>query len=75
MILTEAQVVALEKKRAEQEASGEEIETHHPGFLVAQDTFYVGHLKGVGRIYQQTVIDTYSAVAFAKLYPTKTPIT
>ena len=40
-----------------------------------QDTFYVGTLKGVGRIYQQTFIDTYSKVAFAKLYDRKTPIT
>ncbi len=56
------------------EASGE-IETAHPGYLGSQDTFYVGTLKGVGRIYQQTFVDTYSKVAFAKLYTTKTPIT
>jgi len=42
---------------------------------VAQDTFYVGTLKGVGRIYQQTVFDTCSKVGFAKLYDTKTLIT
>jgi hypothetical protein len=41
----------------------------------AQDTFYVGTLKGVGRVYQQSVIVTYSQVAFAKLYDRKTPIT
>ncbi|MGY5395344.1 IS481 family transposase, partial [Acinetobacter sp. NigerLNRRAM0016] len=52
-----------------------EIETHHPGYLGAQDTFYVGNLKGVGRIYQQTFIDTYSKVVHCKLYTTKTPIT
>jgi hypothetical protein len=40
-----------------------------------EDTFYVGNMKGVGRIYQQTFIDTYSKVAFAKLYDRKTPIT
>lgn len=74
-VLTEAQVVALEKSRDQRDQNGEEIETHHPGFLAAQDTFYVGCLKDVGRIYQQTVIDTYSAVAFAKLHTTKTPIT
>lgn len=70
LILTEAQVVALEKKKEQQEAFGE-IETEHPGYLVAQDTYYVGNIKGVGRIYQQTVIDTYSKVAFAKLYDRK----
>jgi len=74
LILTEAQVAALEKKRLDDEACGE-IETAHPGYLGSQDTFYVGTLKGVGRIYQQTFVDTYSKVACAKLYKTKTPIT
>lgn len=74
LILTEAQVAALERKKQDDEVSGE-IETIHPGYLGSQDTFYVGNLKGVGRIYQQTFVDTYSKVAFAKLYTTKTPIT
>lgn len=70
LILTEAQVVALEKAKQEKEAHGE-IETEHPGYLGSQDTFYVGNMKGVGRIYQQTFIDTYSRVAFVKLYDRK----
>ena len=74
LILTESQIQALEKKKQDDEACGE-IETAHPGYLGSQDTFYVGTLKGVGRIYQQTFIDTYSKIAFAKLYTTKTPIT
>lgn len=74
IILTEAQIAALEKKQLDDEACGE-IDTAHPGYLGSQDTFYVGPLKGVGRIYQQTFVDTYSKVAFAKLYTTKTPIT
>lgn len=74
MILTEAQLAALERKKEQQEACGE-IETEHPGYLLAQDTYYVGNIKGVGRIYQQTVIDTYSKVAFAKLYNRKHAIT
>ena len=74
IVFTEAQIVALERKKFDDEACGE-IESAHPGYLVSQDTFYVGTLKGVGRIYQQTVIDTYSKVAVAKLYNTKTPIT
>ena len=73
-ILTEAQVAALEKKKDDDLACGE-IETAHPGYLGSQDTFYVGNLKGVGRIYQQTFVDTYSKVACCKLYTTKTPIT
>jgi len=74
LILTESQVQALERKKQDDEVCGE-IETFHPGYLGSQDTFYVGTLKGVGRIYQQTFVDTYSKVAFAKLYTTKTPIT
>jgi len=73
-VLTEAQLVALERAKEEKEAHGE-IETHHPGYLGSQDTFYVGNMKGVGRIYQQTFIDTYSRVAFGKLYTTKDAIT
>lgn len=73
-VLTEAQVVALEKKQEDDVAHGE-IETAHPGYLGSQDTFYVGTIKGVGRIYQQTFVDTYSKWAAAKLYTTKTPIT
>ena len=74
MILTEAQLAALEKAKADKEAHGE-FETECPGYCGAQDTFYVGTLKGVGRVYQQTFIDTYAKVGFAKLYDRKTPIT
>ena len=70
IILDENQVAALEKAKEEKQAHGE-IETYYPGFLVAQDTYYVGHIKGVGHIYQQTVIDTYSKIGFAKLYDRK----
>jgi|APCry1669193128_1035447.scaffolds.fasta_scaffold20040_1 hypothetical protein len=70
LVLTEAQVVALEKAKEEKKAHGE-IETHHPGYLGAQDTYYVGNIKGVGHIYQQTFIDTYAKVAFTKLYDRK----
>lgn len=72
--LAEAQVVALEKAKTKKEAHGE-FESECPGYCVAQDTFYVGTLKGVGRVYQQTAIDTYAKVAFAKLYDRKTPLT
>lgn len=74
IILSDVQIAALEKKKDDDMACGE-IETAHPGYLGSQDTFYVGNLKGVGRIYQQTFIDTYSKVAHCKLYTSKTPIT
>lgn len=73
-VLTEAQLAALEKAKADKEAHGE-FESEHPGYCVAQDTFYVGTLKGVGRVYQQTAIDTYAKVGFAKLYDRKTALT
>jgi transposase InsO family protein len=74
VVLTESQIQALERKQDDDVAHGE-IETEHPGYLGSQDTFYVGTIKGVGRIYQQTFVDTYSKWAAAKLYTTKTPIT
>jgi hypothetical protein len=74
LILTEAQLMALERKKERHESFGE-IETEHPGYLGSQDTYYVGNIKGVGRIYQQTFIDTYTRVAFAKLYESKHAIT
>lgn len=73
-ILTEAQLSALEKAKEEKEACGE-IESEHPGYLGSQDTFYVGTLKGVGRVYQQTFVDCYCKVGFAKLYTSKSAIT
>src|SRR5215211_7524187 len=74
LVLTEGQLAALEKAKTEKEAHGE-FESECPGYCGAQDTFSVGTLKGVGRIYQQTFIDTYSKVALAKLYDRKTPLT
>lgn len=74
ILLTESQLVALEKAKQEKEAHGE-IETEFPGYLGSQDTYLVGIIKGIGRIYQQTFIDTYSRVTKAKLYTEKTAIT
>jgi transposase InsO family protein len=67
LILTEAQLQALERVKEQKEAEGE-IESEHPRYLGSQDTFYIGNLKGVGRIYQQTFIDTYCKVSMVKLY-------
>lgn len=73
-VLTESQVQALEAAKEEEEACGE-VESHHPGYLIAQDTCYLGYIKGIGRLYQQTSIDTYSNVGFAKIYLEKTSLT
>lgn len=74
IILTDHQLAALEKIKKQKEAHGE-IETEHPGYLGSQDTYYVGNIKGIVRIYQQTFVDTYSRVAICKLYTEKTAIT
>ena len=50
-VLAEAQLVASEEAKADEEAHGES-ESEHPGYCVAQYIFYVGTLKGVGRAYQ-----------------------
>ncbi len=69
-VLTESQVVPFEKE------SHGRFESKCPGYRGAQATFYVGTMKGVGRIYQQTFIDTYTKAVFAKLYDrSRTPIT
>lgn len=70
LVLTKAQLQAMERAQEVKEVSGE-IESEHPGYLGSQDTFYVGTIKGVGRIYQQTFVDTYTKMAFVKLYDRK----
>jgi hypothetical protein len=57
------------REKAEKESHGE-FESENPGYCSAQDTFYVDNL--VGRIYQQTFVETYAKVASAKLYDRKT---
>ncbi len=74
IILTEEQVSALERAKEQKVAHGE-VETEHPGYLGSQDTYYVGNMKGVGKIYQQTFVDTYTKVAQVKLYTDKSAIT
>jgi Integrase core domain len=66
VILTEEQLKVMEKSKQEKEAQGE-IETEHPGYLGAQDTFCIGTIEGIGRVYQQAFIDTYRKVAIVKL--------
>lgn len=49
------------------------VESSQPGELLAQDTFYVGVLKGVGRVYLHAVVDTFGSYAFGFLHTTKQP--
>ena len=74
LVLTERQLAALEKQEASKEAYGE-IDTAHPGYLGCQDTYYVGNFKGIGKVYGQVFIDSYSRLADTKLYKEKTALT
>lgn len=68
----EAQAAAPRAKREEQMQCGDR---DRASGLLGIAGFYLGNMKGVGRIYQQTFVDTYAKVAFAKLYTTQTPLT
>lgn len=71
--LTEEQIRLLEK--ANPCFRERKVESPYPGYLLSQDTFMVGTMKGVGRIYLQAVVDTYGSYAFGKLYTSKRPET
>ena len=69
--LTPAQVKAIEK--ANPCFKERHVESSRPGQLLSQDTFHVGTLKGVGKVYMQAVVDTYGSYAFAYLHTSKLP--
>jgi transposase InsO family protein len=71
--LSDEQIRLLE--RFSPEFRDRHIEAPHTGSLVAVDAFFVGVLKGVGKIYLQTVIDCHSRYAWGRLYPNKLPLT
>jgi transposase InsO family protein len=69
--LTPLQVAQIEK--ANPVFKERHVESSRPGELLSQDTFYVGTLKGVGRVYLHTVVDTFSSYAFGFLHTSKQP--
>ncbi|MBT8335468.1 MAG: IS481 family transposase [Gemmatimonadetes bacterium] len=71
--LTDEQIRALE--RFDPEFRDRHIEVHFPGDLVAVDTFFVGTLKGVGKVYLQAVLDCFSRHVWGRLYTSKLPLT
>ena len=71
--LTEEQIRLIEK--ANPCFRERKVESLYPGYLLCQDTFMVGSIKGVGRVYLQAVVDTYGSYAFGKLYTSKIPET
>ena len=71
--LTEEQIQALE--RFDPEFRKRHNEVHATGELVAVDTFFAGTLKGVGKVYIQTMLDCFSRHVWARLYTAKMPVT
>ncbi|GHT52479.1 IS481 family transposase [Spirochaetia bacterium] len=71
--LTEAHIQLLEK--FDPEFRERHIQADFSGQLVAIDTFMVGNLKGIGKIYLQTVVDCHSRFAWGHLYTSKVPVT
>jgi hypothetical protein len=75
LILTESQLAAVERVKKEGGTQGDsgtaELSPKHPGYLGVQFTYYVGNIKGLGPIYQQTFIDAYTKTVFCKLYDGK----
>lgn len=74
-VLTEHQLRLLQRHRGRLVDPQQHIEAPRPGYLVCQDTYFVGTIKGVGKIYHQTVVDAHSSLAFGKLYLSKMPMT
>jgi transposase InsO family protein len=71
--LQQGQNKVISKHQLDRElAKKRSLKTKAPGYLVAMDTAYVGTIKGIGRIYQMTAIDTFSNYAWAKVYTAKT---
>ena len=61
-------------ERDKDKSKSRSLDTRYPGHIIGMDVFYVGTLKGVGRIFQFTAIDTYSSYAWAKLYTDKSAV-
>lgn len=74
-VLTESQIRLLCKHRGGTLDPEQHVEAPHSGFLLCQDTNFVGTINGVGKIYMQTVIDAQCSHVFAKLYVSKARIT
>ena len=67
------EIVALDEiVRDKEKAKTNHVEAHYPGQLVSQDTFYIGCIKGIGRIYHQVACNCFSSFDAAKVYDNKT---
>ena len=72
--LTEEMIKVLKRLKASQEASDRHIEVSRPGEIICQDLYFVGRIKGVGKVYMQSAVDCYNSLGFAKLSVSKKPL-
>jgi len=73
-VMTEQSIKALGRLKRLKEATDQHVEAERPGELLSQDLYFVGTIKGVGKIYMQSVIDCSCSVGFARLCHNKLPI-
>lgn len=73
-VLTEATLRKIRRLKRLDEASDNHVEANEPGELISQDLYFVGTIKGVGKIYMQSAVDCATSVGFAKLCLNKLPI-
>jgi transposase InsO family protein len=74
-ILTERQIRLLQKHRGRTSDPEQHVEAPYPGYLLCQDTYFIGTIKGIGKIYMQSVVDAHCSLGFAKVYLSKVPMT
>jgi transposase InsO family protein len=74
-VLTDRQIRLLHKHRSRTADPEQHVDAPYPGYLLCQDTYFVGTIKGVGKIYMQSVVDAHCSLGFAKLYLSKVPMT
>ena len=74
-ILTERQIRLLQKYRGRTADPEQHVEAPYPGYLLCQDTYFIGTIKGIGKIYMQSVVDAHCSLGFAKVYLSKVPMT
>ena len=73
-IKTGVVAITTDLDRDKDKSKTRSLNTRFPGHIIGMDVFYIGCLKGVGRIFQFTAIDTYSSYAWAKLYTDKSAL-
>lgn len=73
-VMTEKAIRALQRLKRLKAASDQHVQADHAGELLSQDLYFVGYIKGIGKIYMQSVVDCACSVGFARLCLNKLPI-